>query len=89
MVLPQLRPVTFIAAMVCVVSALRSFDLVMIMTAGGPYNSTTVLAYYMYEQTFLSLRYGYARRDRDRAVRADGMLRRLLPLAACCARERG
>jgi multiple sugar transport system permease protein len=59
-VLPQLRPVTFIAAMVCVVSALRSFDLVMIMTAGGPYNSTSVLAYYIYEQTFLSLRYGYA-----------------------------
>jgi multiple sugar transport system permease protein len=59
-VLPQLRPVTFIAAMVCVVSALRSFDLVMIMTAGGPYNSTNVLAYYMYEQTFLSLRYGHA-----------------------------
>lgn len=58
-VLPHLRPVTFIVAMVCVVSALRSFDLVMIMTAGGPYNSTTVLGYYMYEQTFLSLRYGY------------------------------
>jgi multiple sugar transport system permease protein len=59
-VLPQLRPVTFIVAMVCVVSALRSFDLVIIMTAGGPYNSTSVLAYYMYEQTFISLRYGYA-----------------------------
>jgi multiple sugar transport system permease protein len=58
-VLPHLRPVTFIVAMVSVVSALRSFDLVMIMTAGGPYNSTTVLGYYMYEQTFHSLRYGY------------------------------
>jgi len=58
-VLPQLRPVTFIAAMVCVVSALRSFDLIMIMTVGGPYNSTMVLGYYMYEQTFLNLRYGY------------------------------
>ena len=58
-VVPQLRPVTFIAAMVCVVSALRSFDLVTIVSAGGPYNSSTVLAYYMYEQTFLSLRYGY------------------------------
>ena len=58
-VLPQLRPVTFIVAMVCVVGALRSFDLVVIMTAGGPYDSSTVLAYYMYEQTFLSLRYGY------------------------------
>jgi multiple sugar transport system permease protein len=58
-VLPQLRPVTFIAAMVCVVSALRSFDLVMIITAGGPYNSSTVLGYYMYEQTFANQRYGY------------------------------
>lgn len=58
-VLPHLRPVTFIVAMVCVVSALRSFDLVMIMTAGGPYNSTMVLGYYMYEQTFHNLRYGY------------------------------
>ena len=58
-VLPQLRPVHFLVAMVCAVSALRSFDYVMIMTLGGPYNSSTVLAYYMYEQTFGSLRYGY------------------------------
>jgi len=59
-VLPQLRPVNFIVAMVCVVSALRSFDYVMVMTLGGPHNSSTVLAFYMYEQTFLGLRYGYA-----------------------------
>jgi len=58
-VFPQLRPVQFIVAMVCAVSALRSFDYVIIMTGGGPYDSSTVLAYYMYEQTFQSLRYGY------------------------------
>jgi multiple sugar transport system permease protein len=58
-VLPQMRPVHFIVAMVCAVAALRSFDYVVIMTLGGPYNSSTVLAYYMYEQTFLALRYGY------------------------------
>ncbi|HEY8383274.1 MAG TPA: sugar ABC transporter permease [Microvirga sp.] len=58
-VLPQLRPATFIAVVVSVIGALRSFDLVAIMTAGGPYSSSTVLAYYMYEQTFLSVRYGY------------------------------
>jgi multiple sugar transport system permease protein len=58
-VLPQLLPVTFIVIMVCIVSALRSFDLVAVMTRGGPYDSSTVLAYYMYEQTFGSLRYGY------------------------------
>ncbi len=58
-VLPQLRPATFIAVVVSVIGALRSFDLVAIMTAGGPYGSSSVLAYYMYEQTFLSVRYGY------------------------------
>lgn len=58
-VLPQLRPVHFIVAMVCAVAALRSFDYVMIMTLGGPVNSSTVLAFYMYEETFVALRYGY------------------------------
>lgn len=58
-VMPQLRPVTFIVAMVCIVNALRGFDLVMIMTGGGPYDSSTVLGYYMYEQTFVSTRFGY------------------------------
>ncbi len=58
-IIPQLRPATFIAVVVSVVGALRSFDLVSIMTKGGPYDSSTVLAYYMYEQTFLSFRYGY------------------------------
>jgi multiple sugar transport system permease protein len=58
-VFPQLRPIQFIVAMVCAVAALRSFDYVVIMTLGGPYDRSTVLAYYMYEQTFLGLRYGY------------------------------
>jgi len=58
-VVPQLRPVHFLVAMVCAVAALRSFDYVMIMTLGGPYNSSTVLSFYMYEQTFVAQRYGY------------------------------
>jgi ABC-type sugar transport system permease subunit len=41
------------------VAALRSFDYVMIMTLGGPVNSSKVLAFYMYEETFVALRYGY------------------------------
>ena len=60
-VLPQLKPATFIAVVVTVIGALRSFDLVAIMTKGGPYGSSNVLAYYMYE-TALSeygYRYGY------------------------------
>jgi multiple sugar transport system permease protein len=57
-VLPLLAPVHFIVAMVCIVSALRSFDLVTIMSFGGPHGSSSVLAFQMVEQTFGSSRYG-------------------------------
>ena len=56
-IIPQLRPATFIAIVVTIIGALRSFDLVSIMTRGGPYGSTRVLSYYMYEQALSE--YGY------------------------------
>ena len=56
-ILPQLAPATFIAMVVTVIGALRSFDLVSIMTAGGPYGSSQVLSYFMYEQALSE--YGY------------------------------
>jgi multiple sugar transport system permease protein len=49
-VLPQLGPATFIAVVVTVIGALRSFDLVSIMTDGGPFGSTRVLSFFMYEK---------------------------------------
>ncbi|GGE95754.1 sugar ABC transporter permease [Stappia taiwanensis] len=60
-ILPQLRPATFIALVVTVIGALRSFDLISIMTGGGPWGSSQVLAYYMYEQAFseYGFRMGY------------------------------
>ncbi|WP_261834895.1 carbohydrate ABC transporter permease [Vibrio ishigakensis] len=58
-VLPQLRPATFIAIVVTVIGALRSFDLVATMTAGGPWGSSTVLAYQMYEESIFNYRMGY------------------------------
>jgi len=58
-ILPQLRPATFIAVVVTVIGALRSFDLVSVMTAGGPFSSSTVLAYYMFEQSIFNFRMGY------------------------------
>jgi len=48
-ILPQLRPATFIAFVVTIIGALRSFDLVSIMTGGGPFGSSRVLGYYMFE----------------------------------------
>ncbi|MBB3945489.1 multiple sugar transport system permease protein [Rhizobium skierniewicense] len=60
-ILPQLAPATFIAMVVTVIGSLRSFDLVSVMTAGGPYGSSSVLSYFMYEQALseYGFRMGY------------------------------
>lgn len=58
-IFPQLRPATFIAIVVTVIGALRSFDLVATMTSGGPFGSSSVLAYFMYEQSIFNYRAGY------------------------------
>lgn len=60
-ILPQLRPATFIAMVVTIIGALRSFDLISVMTSGGPYGSSTVLAYYMFEKALseYGFRMGY------------------------------
>ncbi|MEQ6204556.1 sugar ABC transporter permease [Sulfitobacter sp. HNIBRBA2951] len=60
-ILPQLKPATFIAVVVTIIGALRSFDLISIMTDGGPYGTSSVLAFYMYEQAFseYGFRMGY------------------------------
>ena len=50
-IIPQLRPATFIAFVVTIIGALRSFDLISIMTNGGPFGSTKVLSFYMFERS--------------------------------------
>lgn len=60
-ILPQLKPATFIAIVVTVIGALRSFDMVSTMTDGGPFGSTNVLSLYMYQTAIgeYGSRYGY------------------------------
>lgn len=58
-VLPQLRAATFIALVVTVIGALRSFDLIAIMTQGGPFGSSSVLAWMMYQEAIDNYRLGY------------------------------
>jgi len=59
-VLPQLRPATFMSITLTVIGALRSFDLIAVMSGGGPYDSSTVLAYFMYDQSIKYFRFGYS-----------------------------
>ncbi len=60
-ILPQLRPATFIAFVVTIIGALRSFDLISIMTDGGPFGSSRVLSFYMFEKALseYGFRMGY------------------------------
>lgn len=59
-VLPQLRPATFMSFTLTIIGALRSFDLIAVMSEGGPYDSSTVLAYFMYDQSMKYFRFGYS-----------------------------
>ena len=59
--LPQLKPATFIAFVVTIIGALRSFDFIAVMTNGGPFGSTRVLSFYMFEESLseFGFRMGY------------------------------
>lgn len=48
-----------VAIMLCLAGIMKTFDHVMVMTDGGPGNSSMVLALYAYKTTFNNLRIGY------------------------------
>lgn len=56
---PQLAPVTTIVLVITVIQSLRAFDLVYVMTRGGPFNSSNVLANFMYLEAFMNYNMGY------------------------------
>src|SRR6201993_2494510 len=61
--LPLLRPTSFFVLLVSTVSAVsgsQAFDLIYVMTNGGPANSTSLVVFYIYQQAFKFNNYGYA-----------------------------
>ena len=61
--LPLLRPTSFFVILVSTVAAVagaQGFDLVYVMTAGGPANSTSLVIFYIYQQAFTYGNFGYA-----------------------------
>lgn len=59
-VLPMVRPTIVLVAVVLSVQLFRSFDLVYLLTRGGPINSTTIATLYVFVQGFINNEYGYA-----------------------------
>lgn len=56
---PLLRPMTIVVVGISLVNSLKTFDIIWIMTQGGPYRSSETLAVTMYRETFLLFRHGY------------------------------
>ncbi|RZU62535.1 carbohydrate ABC transporter permease [Zhihengliuella halotolerans] len=58
--LPGLRPTTFFVVVMLTVASFKVFDLIVVMTEGGPGRSTTVLSQLIYREGILQGEFGYS-----------------------------
>lgn len=58
-VVPMIWDTIKVAIVLCISGSMKAFDLIFVMTGGGPAQSTELLATYMYNNTFNIFRYGY------------------------------
>lgn len=57
---PMLSPTTFFIMIMSMISSFQVFDIVYVLTSGGPLGSTKVIVFYMYEYAFKFFEMGYA-----------------------------
>jgi ABC-type sugar transport system permease subunit len=57
---PLLRPTAAFVGTTSLILSFQAFDVVRVMTQGGPVKSTTIFVYAIYEQVFMNLRVGRA-----------------------------
>jgi multiple sugar transport system permease protein/alpha-1,4-digalacturonate transport system permease protein len=58
--IPSLRPTTFFITVMLTIGSFKVFDLILVMTNGGPGQSTLVLSQYIYQKGFVENQFGYA-----------------------------
>jgi len=58
--IPLIRPVIMVTMLLSITGAMKALDIVQIMTAGGPFGSSEVMATYMYKQAYSMGKFGYA-----------------------------
>jgi ABC-type sugar transport system permease subunit len=58
--LPMLRPSLFLCVVVGILNSFSSFDLVYIMTNGGPGHATELLITHIYKSAFVQTKFDYA-----------------------------
>jgi ABC-type sugar transport system permease subunit len=59
-IIPELRPAFAVVVSLSMINALKSFDIVYVMTEGGPFRKTETLAVYVYQTAFKTYDFGYA-----------------------------
>ncbi|WP_313131697.1 carbohydrate ABC transporter permease [Anaerocolumna sp.] len=58
--IPLLTPTTFFVMMMLTIQCFKVFDLIYVMTGGGPGRSTNVLVNFIYNSAFVKFEFGYA-----------------------------
>jgi multiple sugar transport system permease protein/sn-glycerol 3-phosphate transport system permease protein len=58
--IPGLAPVTFFLLVTGILASFQTFDLIHVLTRGGPVDATSTLIYYLYEQGFVGFHAGAA-----------------------------
>ncbi len=56
--LPMLSPITFFLLITSILNTFQAFDIIRVMTQGGPVDATNTLIYYVYEQGFIDFNAG-------------------------------
>ncbi len=57
---PQISPTIFLVLILSIIGSLQVFEGILFMTKGGPGDSSTTIAYYIYKTAFNFFRMGYA-----------------------------
>ena len=58
--IPVLSPTIFFVIVITAISSFQVFDLIYLMTQGGPFDSTNVLVYSIYKNAFEYFNVGYS-----------------------------
>lgn len=58
--IPMLTPTTFFVVIMLTIQCFKVFDLIYVMTGGGPGRSTNVLVNHIYNAAFVDFKFGYA-----------------------------
>jgi ABC-type sugar transport system permease subunit len=58
-IVPLLRPATVVVIALAIINTLKGFDIVFVLTNGGPFYTSSNLAMFMYSETFYKFQVGY------------------------------